>query len=147
MTAVTPDLDVIGEIMRMVWSSVIGDDLHDAEAVPTGIRVSGIVHISGTWNGSVQLSISQKAALRATSVLFDMEEADVTSAEIDDAVGELTNMVGGGLKSILPSPSNLSLPSVTTGENFALSVPGAHPVNEVRLDWAGEPLHVTIWAV
>ncbi len=37
-------------------------------------------------------------------------------------VAELTNIVGGGIKSLLPSPSVLSLPTVTQGTDFHLHV-------------------------
>jgi chemotaxis protein CheX len=149
MTAVVPDLEAVSNITRMVWSSVVGEDesLFEAETAPNGVRVCGIVHISGGWDGSVQLSVSQTAALRATAALFGMGEDEVSPAEITDAVGELTNMVGGSLKSILPGPSKLSLPSVTTGQDFAQSVPGARPVTEMSMAWAGEPLNVTVWAL
>ena len=51
-------------------------------------------------------------------------------------------MVGGNVKSMLPGPSALSLPSVVQG---LLSVPGAQVVREVQLSWHAQPLFVSLW--
>jgi hypothetical protein len=37
-------------------------------------------------------------------------------------------MIGGNIKSIVPSPSNLSLPTVTNGSDFKVRTFGASPV-------------------
>ena len=47
--------------------------------------------------------------------MFDVEIEEVSPADVLDAVGELVNIVGGNLKGMLPSPTGLSLPSVTDG--------------------------------
>ncbi|MCU0705946.1 MAG: chemotaxis protein CheX, partial [Fimbriiglobus sp.] len=46
---------------------------------------------------------------------FDTPSAEVTPAELADALGELANMVGGNLKALLPDGCRLSLPSVEPG--------------------------------
>jgi chemotaxis protein CheX len=46
-----------------------------------------------------------------------------SNANIDDAIGELTNMLGGNLKSRLADrgfPCVLSIPSVTRGKDFQI---------------------------
>ena len=64
-------------------------------------------------------------------------------SEVVDALGEIANMVGGNVKSMLPGPSTLSLPSVVQGQ---LSVPGTRMVREVQLSWRAQPLFVSLVA-
>jgi chemotaxis protein CheX len=74
-----------------------------------------------------------------------MDAGELSPEEVADAVGELTNMVGGTVKNLLPAPSKLSLPSVTSGTSYTVHVPGASLVVQVDFAWAGEPLTVTVW--
>ena len=39
----------------------------------------------------------------------------MSAADVTDAVGELVNIIGGSVKSLMPQPTVLSLPSVRTG--------------------------------
>jgi chemotaxis protein CheX len=59
-------------------------------------------------------------------------------------VGELINVVAGNIKSLVPGPSVLSLPSVSIGGLHAL--PGhLELAEEVRFSWMAEPVVVTVW--
>jgi len=140
-----PSADDLEVITREVWTSFLDGD-------PAGLlvsgddvaveRVTGCVHLSGAYTGSIMLSCSGSAARDAAAALFSMQPGDVTQNEIIDAIGELANMVGGNVKSMLPGPSVLSLPAVVQGQ---LAVPGAHVVREVHLTWRNEPLAVSLW--
>ena len=45
--------------------------------------------------------------------------ADVTEVDQQDVASELVNMIGGNLKSLLPGPSFLSLPTIVSGAHLA----------------------------
>ncbi|MGC8628212.1 MAG: chemotaxis protein CheX [Acidimicrobiales bacterium] len=107
--------------------------------------VVALASISGAWNGTVCLSCSRAAAVQASAAMFGIDEADVTDVELADAVGELVNVVGGNIKSLVPGPSSLSLPSVKSGE--ALELPANLQLQqEVRFSWMTEPVVVSIWS-
>ncbi|HVD28484.1 MAG TPA: chemotaxis protein CheX [Mycobacteriales bacterium] len=74
-----------------------------------------------------------RLARTAASAMFDRPAEALTDDEVADALGELTNMIGGNLKSLLPGPSRLSMPAVTVGATTAHPAPGAVLVNTVSL--------------
>ena len=141
-----PSADDLEVITREVWTSFLDGDpcgLVQAGTDATGAdAVTGCVHLSGAYVGSIMLRCSPDAARDAAAALFSIQPADVTQTEVVDAIGELANMVGGNVKSMLPGPSALSLPAVVQG---SLAVPGAQVVREVALAWRGESLVVSLW--
>ncbi|HEY5049299.1 MAG TPA: chemotaxis protein CheX [Acidothermaceae bacterium] len=140
-----PSADDLEVITREVWTSFLDGDPSGLIAAPGDMpadRITGCVYLSGAYTGSIMLQCSPPAARDAAAALFSMAPAAVTQAEVVDALGEIANMVGGNVKSMLPGPSTLSLPSVVQGQ---LSVPGARIVREVQLSWRDEPLFVSLW--
>ncbi len=107
-------------------------------------QVAGTVHITGQWNGTVLLLCSEPFGRRAASAMLDVPEDSATLADIHDAVAELTNIVGGGIKSLLPGPSALSMPTVTQGSDFHLHVHWTQPVGHADLVNDEEPLQVRV---
>jgi chemotaxis protein CheX len=140
-----PSADDLEVITREVWSTFLDGDpagLVPDESVMTDDKITGCVHLSGAYTGSIMLQCSPPAARDAAAALFSMAPGDVTQTELVDAIGEIANMVGGNVKSMLPGPSALSLPSVVQGQ---LDVPGAQVVRQVQLAWRTQPLVVSLW--
>ena len=52
----------------------------------------------------------------------ELAATEVTVADQQDVASELVNMIGGNLKSLLPGPSFLSLPTIVSGREFGLQV-------------------------
>ncbi len=150
-------VQVITELARDTWTSLLADEHGLLPRHPGGDSASGsdeapgsdeaiaaTVHISGEWNGTACLSCSTAAGRRAAAVMFEMEDEDLTAAEVSDAVGELINVVGGNIKGLLPNPTTLSLPAVHHGADFEL--PGHLELAlEVRFTWIDEPVMFTVW--
>lgn len=135
--------DVVS-VTQEVWSALLGLDLDPdgTSAVPSP-SITGCVQITGEWEGAVLLSCSEAFARTATEAMFMTDE--VTDDDIIDAVGELTNMVGGNVKSLLPGPSQLSVPSVASGEKYTVHVPGTTRLHELVLGCGVDPISVSIW--
>jgi chemotaxis protein CheX len=74
-----------------------------------------------------------------------MSEDELAEADVADAVGELANMIGGNIKSLLPGPSALTLPLVRLGGS-ALHLPSSTESVRLELTWQGEPVRVSVWA-
>jgi hypothetical protein len=68
----------------------------------------------------------------------------VSEDDLVDAFGEVVNVVGGNVKSLLPLQGTLGLPQVATS---APVVPDGVLVQELLLSWRGRPLVVAVWAV
>jgi chemotaxis protein CheX len=145
---VAPELTDVQGIVEQVWSSFLGDEepllpRFDADGPFDAPAVwSAGVSVNGGWEGTITVEVSGVLAQTLTQLMLGAEPGSVDDAEIADAVGELVNMVGGNVKSLMPGPSTLTLPNVAAGR-------AAHPTDVVevaRLDasWNGEPVRVSV---
>jgi chemotaxis protein CheX len=147
MTSMLFTEDVVTEITSSVWKAFLSesDEITSIALMPANTSLTGTVSISGSWNGLVSLTCSSVAAARAAALMFDADVENVSPADVLDAVGELVNILGGNLKGMLPSPTGLSLPSVTDGTLHIDTRAGAELLVDVQLSWMDEPVSVSIW--
>ncbi len=137
----------IRQITEWVWHSVLERQV-EVGSGPEGIReqperMLGSVFISGSWHGAVSLHCSQSLARQAASKMFNLPEESVDLELTRDALGELTNIVGGNVKSLLPSPSQLSVPMVQpAGEGLAAE--GKRILTKVDFESQGEPFTIVL---
>ena len=135
-------------ITRDVWESFTGRTIEpaDDQVRPDGGDVTvGCVTVTGEWQGSVLLACPAQLARMAASAMFDLPEAQLDDGQVADALGELTNMIGGNIKSLIPGPSRLSMPTVTVGASSTVPMPGAALLGTVSLACEGLPLTVSVW--
>ncbi len=147
----TVTAEEVVDITREVWSSFLGLELEpllldEADLPPvSGASIAGVVGISGAWNGSVAVECSKEHAVVAAEAMFAADPGSLAPEEVADAWGELTNMVGGNIKSLFPAPSALSVPSVTEGEGNQVFVPQATRLQRVHLLAPDALVRVTVW--
>lgn len=144
MTAVD---DAIREITASIWETLFTLPLEavddaDAATVVREPTVTGCVTIEGAWHGAVLLSCERALGERLAGQLFRSSSA--STEEVRDTVGELTNMLAGNLKALLPDPSRISLPAVAVGGDYDLSVVGTEKVSAVRFRCDGAHLEVSL---
>ncbi|MDF2847540.1 MAG: chemotaxis protein CheX [Oerskovia sp.] len=77
----------------------------------------------------------------ARSLLLKEDDEPVTLEDVQDALGEVANVVGGNLKAMMPEGSSLTLPVVEHAEPSA-SRPADH---EQALLWWGGPILIQLW--
>jgi CheY-specific phosphatase CheX len=142
----------INEVVAEVWDSMLGvsieavaegDAPEDGDVDQEGI--SGLIQISGRWNGSVVLACARALAIELTQAMFAMEDEEPGPEEIRDAFGELTNMVGGRLKNEVGEPSQLSLPQVIEGEGYEEHLTPGRCMRNLSFDCLGKSLQVKIF--
>ncbi|HWG95258.1 MAG TPA: chemotaxis protein CheX [Mycobacteriales bacterium] len=137
-------------VAEEVWSSLLGEPLvpllvpEQPGSPEDAGRTSGRVLIRGAWEGGVVLAGSARLARTVAAAMFDLPQEQLTDDEVRDAFGELTNMVGGGIKSLVPGPSTLSLPAVSDDAG-ALGAPGREVLGAVRLRGSAGALDVAVW--
>lgn len=84
--------------------------------------ISGIIGLAGSMKGLLAIHLPNQAAIAVTSAFLGMEVEEVDD-DVQDAIGELANMLAGSLKSALdPSGSEmqLSMPSAIHGEEYSV---------------------------
>ncbi len=70
--------------------------------------------VSGPWECELTLCVESSLAATLTESMWDQNA--VSAADVDDAIGELANVVAGGVKGMTPHPGcDLSTPAVSRG--------------------------------
>lgn len=141
--------DDVAQIVREVFSSMLALEVEPIDGEislePIGSAVAGSVGVTGATDCLISMEMQDKAARDVAAAMFGMEIAEVSDDDIADAVGELTNMVGGNIKSLLPEPSTLSLPVVAHGSNPTIKVVGGKVLLNQAFLSGEEPVFVTVW--
>ena len=87
---------------------------------PAVYDVSGVVHFSGQFEGSVVLSFELEAAKKLVKSFAGMD-IDPHDSSFGDAVGELTNIVAGGAKRELNYRCDIRVPVVLLGQGHTVT--------------------------
>ena len=147
MDTATIELD---RIISDIWAAMLGLSLepyHDAPVFDPDERVAtGIVQITGDFEGAVTIQLSASKATEVAALMFAMEPEEIGDEEVSDAVGELANMAGGNVKSALAGSCQLSLPSVTNGRDYQVSVPGTVVRDKLGLTCGSDLIVITMLA-
>ena len=94
-------------------------------------RVTGGVAFAGEQiNGAVYLHLGAPFAGKVAAAMLGLTPEDLGESEVNDVVGEVTNMLTGGLKSWLcdsGAECAVSTPAIIRGSSFAIEpVPDVH---------------------
>lgn len=115
--------------VRDVFITMVG--VEDLIHVPQQITVTthftncltAMVGLAGTYNGLVSVHIPWPLALSFTSSMLGMEVTEIDD-DVNDAMGEIANMIAGSFKQHLSkggSDIHLSTPSVVNGSDYTVS--------------------------
>jgi chemotaxis protein CheX len=88
-------------------------------------RMAASVHFAGSWSGVVMLEVSPQQACVFAGRFLSIDTPEAVDNDVRDVVGELTNMIGGNLKSAIAPDATLSIPEVVDGGDFSLRICGA----------------------
>jgi chemotaxis protein CheX len=143
--------EAIDGIVAAVWESILGMSIAPDDTIHaighehlSEHTYAGIVQIAGAWDGAVAVQCSDRMARHAAQRMFSLDHGDVSVADLQDALGELTNMTGGNIKALLPDPCSLGLPVVVEGADYRLRLPGASVVRRATYKADGELVVVTM---
>lgn len=107
--------------MVMMDIAVAGEPLTELGRLTKSI--TGMIGLAGTHKGVLAVHFPNKVAMEVTSSFLGME-VDTINEDVQDAVGEIANMLGGNLKTILSDRGKdiqLSLPSTISGDEYNFS--------------------------
>ncbi len=117
--------DKIIETTREIFSSMLMMDITVNEVMgdhgPLNDTITGMIGLAGTHKGvlAVHLPYSLAMAITASFLVMDVKEIN---EDVHDAVGEIANMLGGNVKTILSEKGrdiDLSLPSTISGSQYS----------------------------
>jgi len=136
------------QITEATWKVVLSEELETSHvAVPPSEMESPLAacaQIGGDWQLGVLLYCSKALAQNAAGVMFFIEAAKTTAADVQDTLCELINIIAGNVKGVLSGNNHLSLPRVVDGSDFSLRFPRHVLLGEVTFCHRGEPLMVRL---
>jgi chemotaxis protein CheX len=102
------------------------------------------VYFAGEWSGAVLVECPLAMAFEFTARFMRIPKPLQFDNDVYDAMGELANMIGGNLKSVLPRGVSLSMPSVVEGAKYSVRVCGSNRNNRMAFDSPDGPFWVTL---
>ncbi|MBI3684391.1 MAG: chemotaxis protein CheX [Acidobacteria bacterium] len=123
----------ISQIVAEVFQTMLGLEVgpEGAEHEPTPDAITAAIFFAGSWKGAVLIEASRRQALTWTARLMSIREPSTITDDVRDSLGELVNIIGGNLKSVLPSGVGLSMPTVVEGTDYSVKVCGENLVNRL----------------
>jgi len=122
-------VDVFETMLNMKAIAVV-----NAGMPPQVDRVTGCVAFAGEHiNGAVYLHLGTPFAGTMAGAMLGLAAEELGEAEVNDVVGEVTNMLTGGLKSWLcdsGAECAVSTPAIIRGSAFVIE-----PVPQVEREW------------
>lgn len=85
--------------------------------------ITGMVGFAGTYSGVISIHCPVALALKVTSNMLGIE-CDEVNDDLNDAIGEIANMLGGSVKQVLSKGGldvKLSIPTVISGEDYTVN--------------------------
>jgi len=104
----------IQRLIESVWQTAFS--MEAFESAPDGAGANEFLHarvsIFGAWRGVAAIACERPLARFAASQMLCIAPGDLVDQDLLDTLGEVANVIAGGLKALLPAPSLLSLPTV-----------------------------------
>ncbi|MDA7949919.1 MAG: chemotaxis protein CheX [Pirellulaceae bacterium] len=117
---------VIGSVGNAFSMCNISAKLAGVATVPTGEPglITGMIGVHGKVSGFVTVNIPERMAIRSVEGLLQDNYGQLTS-QVVDGVGEITNIIVGGIKSALAGSSwgfsHITVPSVIVGQKYNIA--------------------------
>jgi chemotaxis protein CheX len=120
-------VEILTQIVQSVFITMMNIEVHlcDAPWSPTGDRMTSLVYLTGDWNGAIILECNPKMACHFAGRILDMDPPERVDDDVRDVLGELSNMIGGNMKSGMSIGIRLSMPSVMNGRDYDLRICGS----------------------
>ncbi len=144
---VTATADYVLTIAQEMFSAMVDGepglvDWWDGAAAVILDPVNAWVDVRSAEPVRALLTTERATAEHITRALLGMEsEEEVASEDMQDAFGEIANVIGGNLKGLMPEVGTLTLPIVTSGPSGMLGTPAW----ECHLMWRAAPIVIAMW--
>lgn len=111
--------------------------------------VAGVVGLAGGLSANIHFVLSDEAAHALVAAILGSDTFG--DADLRDAIGELTNMIAGGLKNRLDQSGialSLTVPSFVRGKETQITAKGftIGSMNSFVLQGIAEPVRVVVFA-
>ncbi len=117
----------IVDATREVFSTMVMMEVEDCYPLIEPVTqfhcsITGMVGMAGSYTGTLSIHCPDVLAMKITSNMLGMDVEEV-GEDVNDALGEIANMLGGHVKQVLSKGGldlNLSIPTVISGESYTI---------------------------
>ncbi len=121
---------IITETTEEIFNCMIFIDIAASPALATGkqaigCHVSAMIGLTGGLSAMLGIHCPSAVGLAVTGAMLDMELEEV-DADVKDALGEIANMLAGGIKERLSVENidlELAIPTAVAGKSYVISAP------------------------
>ncbi|MEM9703849.1 MAG: chemotaxis protein CheX, partial [Planctomycetota bacterium] len=128
----SPEAGDLRTLADQLFADMLGLSVADGDESPNGGRTAAI-SITGERSACLLVIVSEKLSRSVASCMFDVPDAGLDDSQIEDAVGEVVNILGGNVKPMLGDDLQLSLPRSGAAREVATSG-ASQTVTRVRID-------------
>lgn len=131
--------NILEQTVHEIFSNMVMLDittLAEAPAPMSGDMLTGMIGLAGDLQGSILVHLPTAVAIAITSAFLGLE-LDAVDDDVKDAVGEMANMVAGGVKYLLPPDKQdvaLAIPSVVYGKGYSCEATGRFETTSVQFE-------------
>ncbi len=141
------DDDVMG-LAEEIWESLLELSIQripDASDVDDAATMTACIQFTGSWEGSLSIYCGDEFVRLAAGRMFASDPDGLSTEDVEDALGEIANVAGGNLKSLLPVGAEISLPTVVRGDRYAIHFPGSSVIASVPFECEGQPIRIVVF--
>lgn len=129
MIELEPYTTDVAQFTESVFQSMLGLEVAACDAeLPATEMITGAIYYAGPFKGATLLQCIPSEAYEFTMRLMGVDLPTSFNDDVRDAIGEITNIIGGNMKPLLPHGVALSMPSVVQGPPSALRFCGNVPL-------------------
>jgi CheY-specific phosphatase CheX len=123
----------INETVRDLFETMLGTQAQPCEeSLPQSQddSITAIIAFAGSWRGDLLLECRRNQAFIFTQRFLQIEDLDPQSEDVTSTVAEMSNIIAGNLKVVLPAGVNMGTPSVVEGKSYDIRIYGGKVINE-----------------
>jgi len=148
------NLDHLDATVAEVFKMMFGLEIQSVGVANSAVHLSeldertAIVGFSGAMRGSCQVRVSIRAAISIASAMLGGAPIDEGDDSVNDALGELCNMLAGGWKNGMPGLSSecaLSPPTVISGHDYRVHMSKPSTKLSRTYQFEGNAMYLTLY--
>ncbi|MSV30330.1 MAG: chemotaxis protein CheX [Bryobacterales bacterium] len=136
----------LAQIVESVFAARLNLEVAETRTpwFPAECRLTAAVHLAGDWNGAVLLECDRSQACQFAGRFLSLDPPGTVDDVVRDMLGELANMIGGNLKSVLSRGIHLSRPLVVDGSKYCPWVYGIESRQQLAFQCDEGPFWITV---
>ncbi len=109
----------------MIFMDIAAQDPLEATREVLGCHVSAMIGLTGGFSAMLGIHCPEAVGLAITGEMLGMDIQEI-DADVKDALGEIANMIAGGLKERFAAEDiglELAIPTAVSGKSYTISAP------------------------